>query len=366
MLTVVAALALGSGEGRSTFSNNSKLVAQPWHEAEALFTKDPRWIGGDAVYSIDLGKGRTLWLFGDSFIATSSARKRSEAKMIPNTIALQKGYDVTSATMKFFWKGSYGEPTAFVPDPTPSTFYWPAHGAKIGNRLLLFLWEVERSGSGAFGFRAIGSTAVAIDNSHADPSLWTFKRMPLPANDFDISMGSAVVVEKGFLYAYCVGRLKPDRTYLARWPLSAVRGNSLADPEWYAGKLGWVSQTKLEGRPSQIGDIGQSEFTVHATSKIAPYLLIQTSGFGAATLSYQTAAGLTGSYSGQKTFYTPPEKERPGILIYSAKMHPMLNSPGYDVVASYSVNHFDFASMVNDMNLYFPKFVRAKWVPTAN
>ena len=33
----------------------------------------PRWLGGDGAYSIDLGGDRTLWLFGDSFIATSDA-----------------------------------------------------------------------------------------------------------------------------------------------------------------------------------------------------------------------------------------------------------------------------------------------------
>jgi hypothetical protein len=38
-------------------------------EADRLFHSDPRWLGADAAFSIDLGGGRVWWLFGDSFVA---------------------------------------------------------------------------------------------------------------------------------------------------------------------------------------------------------------------------------------------------------------------------------------------------------
>ncbi len=37
--------------------------ATPWQEAVLLFRGDPRWVGGDGAYSIDLENGRVLWLF---------------------------------------------------------------------------------------------------------------------------------------------------------------------------------------------------------------------------------------------------------------------------------------------------------------
>ncbi len=54
-------------------------------EAEELFRRDPRWLGADAALSIPLADGRTVWLFGDTFIAKSSAHVRSESEMVRNT-----------------------------------------------------------------------------------------------------------------------------------------------------------------------------------------------------------------------------------------------------------------------------------------
>jgi len=90
------------------------IAATPWPEADALFHQDPRWLGGDDAYSVDLGNGRVLWLFGDSFIATSAKRSRRESQMVRNSIAIQHGYDPATAKMEFFWRGR---------DQTPASFF---------------------------------------------------------------------------------------------------------------------------------------------------------------------------------------------------------------------------------------------------
>ena len=71
--------------------------AQRDEEADALFHQDPRWLGGDAAYSIDLGDDRTLWLFGDSFIATSPALTRRESTLVRNSVAVMTGRDPLTA-----------------------------------------------------------------------------------------------------------------------------------------------------------------------------------------------------------------------------------------------------------------------------
>ena len=73
-----------------------------WPEADRLFHQDPLWLGADAAYSIDLGAGRSLWLFGDTFVATSAAAQRTASGMPRNTIGVQEGRDPTTATMHFF------------------------------------------------------------------------------------------------------------------------------------------------------------------------------------------------------------------------------------------------------------------------
>ena len=70
-------------------------------EADVLFHRDPRWLGADAALSVPLASGRTLWLFGDTFIAESNAHVRSESKMVSNTVAIQTGEDPRTASITF-------------------------------------------------------------------------------------------------------------------------------------------------------------------------------------------------------------------------------------------------------------------------
>ena len=56
------------------------LHAEPWPEADALFRSDPRWLGADDAYSVDLGGRRVLWLFADTFVST---RKRDRPGLLP-------------------------------------------------------------------------------------------------------------------------------------------------------------------------------------------------------------------------------------------------------------------------------------------
>jgi len=53
-------------------------TAAPWPEADRLFHSDPHWLGADAAFSVDLGLGRVLWLFGDSFVASKPGQTRRQ------------------------------------------------------------------------------------------------------------------------------------------------------------------------------------------------------------------------------------------------------------------------------------------------
>jgi len=79
-----------------------ELHAQRWPEAEMLFKRDRYWLGGDGAYSLILGPGRVLWLFGDSFIGNGSSRDRKDAGIVRNTIAIQKGCDPAVSSAAFY------------------------------------------------------------------------------------------------------------------------------------------------------------------------------------------------------------------------------------------------------------------------
>ncbi len=69
------------------------IVAEPWPAADKMFKRDHRWLGGDGASSIDLGGGRVLWLFGDSFIDARDRHLRGESVLIRNSVAIQFGHD---------------------------------------------------------------------------------------------------------------------------------------------------------------------------------------------------------------------------------------------------------------------------------
>jgi hypothetical protein len=99
--------------------------AAAWREADRLFRQDPRWQGGDVASSVDLGGGRTLWLFGDSWVAPVAGGTRAVgARMVSNTVAVQAGRDPSSARMTFHWRtAADGTPEAIFP-PHGDEWLW--------------------------------------------------------------------------------------------------------------------------------------------------------------------------------------------------------------------------------------------------
>ena len=71
-------------------------------EYDALFTRTEGWTGADAAYSVALADDVTLWLYGDTWIGDVVDGKHKGAKMVNNTVALQRGKDPTTASVKFF------------------------------------------------------------------------------------------------------------------------------------------------------------------------------------------------------------------------------------------------------------------------
>ena len=82
-------------------------------EANQYFKRDARWLGADGAAAIDLGKGKLLWLFSDSFISTDTSRSRRNAVMIRNSIAIQEGYGLQQSIPKFTWGQDKNVPRDF-------------------------------------------------------------------------------------------------------------------------------------------------------------------------------------------------------------------------------------------------------------
>ena len=333
-----------------------RIAVEPWPAGEAVFHSDPRWLGGDGATSVDLGDGRILWLFGDSFVDPSGSGKRRSSSLVRNTVAVQTGFDPITASMKFAWKTKSGKPVAFFPD-SGDTWYWPASGILLDKRLLVFLMTV-RSADNDLGFEACGWKAVWIDNPQDQPEGWNMIRLISPQQPAMVVGLGTPILENEFLYVFAADG--QDRsTYLVRWAVAAAIAGTLTAPQWWAGaEAGWITCPAGRDRLRPVFTDGQMEFSVTVDAEPRRYCRIQTGSLLNPCLSVSTAPSLTGPWTDGVCFFTPPEVGPSDLLIYAGKAHPALGGAG--LVFSYVVNTTDPERLLTDLTLYFPALLKEK------
>ena len=331
--------------------------ASAWREADQLFLRDSYWRGADGASSVYLGGGRTLWLFGDTWIDPSGNGTRNGARMVSNSVAIQTGTDPANASMKFYWgRASDGTPSAIIPDEGKER-HWFGNGIRVGDCLVLFLNRVISVNTG-LGFESVGWVAWMVENPDAEPSHWRKRRLQTPTNPLGVLTGFAAVRQFGD-YVYAFGSEDPVKShpiYASRWPAEKVRLGQLMSPEWWGGeRLGWISDSSSAAR-FPLFENGQSELSIHFDQASDRFIGIQTAGFGPTDIMMRAAPLHTGPWSSPKLVYRPSEYNKPNIMIYSAKAHPQLT--GGDLILTYATNNFDFGAHLTDSLSYFPRFVR--------
>jgi len=359
--------------------------AAPWPQGSALFHGDGRWVGADSAYSIDLGHGRVLWLFADTFVdpAADGSRTNGPNFFLRNSLALQhprpgasddSGYDATQAELSFAWgRADDGTPRSFFADgESASAWVWPLHGARLPDgRLLLFRMRVQAQ-TGGLGFGLAGWDAIAIDEPQLDPARWKPRSVAGPTTTHGVLLGSSVLVDGGYLYAYAVQNDDREHAlYLARFALAALAGlraGALDDPEWFTGPGGFVKQS-AQARPAALFTDGQVELSVHHDAGLQRFVSVQMQGLLLAdpktVLAYRTAPRPEGPWSSLRPLLRPSEAQRPDVaqlVAYAGKAHPEQRAPHKlaaagrtQLVLSY-VAH-DLASPLPPDALYYPQLV---------
>lgn len=323
--------------------------AQAWPDGDRLFHQDAHWLGGDAAVSINLGGGRILWLFGDSFISDGKREQagRRGTRMVRNSVALQTGADPASAEMRFITGNDGG---SFFPEQD-GRWFWPQHGVVIDGALTIFLYALVHDDASPLGFRYDGWTALRIANPQQDPAQW--ETLPLVTKDVaPIEMvGTSVLADAKHVYAYGVREPGDHAIFVLRWTRRAFVAGDLADPRVYAGpSMGWT-----RGPPAAVVASGQTEFSV-TPLPAGGYVLSQTVGFGSAALALRFAPAPEGPFSDPVEVYRPDESGRSSILVYGARAHPELDSEG--LLLTYNVNTLDGDALFDDLGIYYPRFVR--------
>jgi hypothetical protein len=325
-----------------------------WSEADALFHKSPAWLGSDAAYSVPLSANRTLWLFGDTFVATSAANVRKESKMVRNTVAIQTGADPTTASIAFDWAAG---PGSFFPD-TADRWLWPLHGIRVENTLVLFFSNVKATPGVGLGFAGDGWRAAIIDNPDAAPADWHVKMFTPTAAPAGLTVGTAVVAEGDFVFALSASESGDHAGFLARWRAADLSEGKVEAIEWWNG-----SAFSTSGTPAKVMENAGPECSLHFDSRLKKFVHVRSDGFGKTTIVTSFADRPQGPWTAPSHVFSPPENMRDQAFVYAAKAHPELSAGG-DLVVTYASNTFaDFSVLVNDPTLYFPRFVRVPLGP---
>jgi len=328
-----------------------------WPEANALFHRDARFLGADGAYSVDLGGGRVLWLFGDTLVARDRVDPHATAAFLRNSVALQTGYDPLTAYMRHYWKTTGDDPTSFFPEPSDESWLWPAHGARVGDRVVLFFELLHDEGEpGPWSFVAGGWTAAVVDNPDDAVSEWRVTPATLPEGHEggDELLGEACVVEGETLYAFGT-RGDTHEVVLARFDAATAATGDLSGVERYCGGDRWAADCAAQ----TLFSIGAPEFSVHWDPRLERWLWVASGGFGAAPVIWRAAPTLTGPWSDPTDVFRPPEASRDGAFVYAAKAHPELDAgAGGELVVTYVPSSFEDAPASLDGVYYFPFFAK--------
>lgn len=342
-------------------------VGRDWPQADALFRRDPRWLGGDDAYTVPLGGNRTLWLFGDTFLAVDGRGTRRDAATVHNSVAVQTGLNPTDCDWQPAWGTDIaGHPAALV-ETGDDTWLWPYDGVRLGDRLVLWFMHVRSTrpgltfddawaAEGSLGFFDVFDwAAFVVDEPDAAPSTWTFRPALKPRGSSGAIVGAAVVEYEGQVLAY---GYRPDGAVLCRWASADVRDGDLSRPQWWAGATGWTEEADAA---VVVVPGAQTEFTVHQHDD-GTWLHTEVTGFAEpdAVVSLRTAVAPEGPWSAPAAVHALRGRP-PGTTLYAGKAHPELL--GSDLVVTQVSIALDRDSTLADDDIYRPRFVRLDQCP---
>jgi hypothetical protein len=345
-----------------------RVTVEPLPRYDAAFQRTDGWTGGDGAHSVALGRGRVLWLFGDSFVGRVQDGRRIASHLINNSAALQVGTEPSDASVRFVYRSlPDGRPAAFFQPEDGAGWFWPYHGVRTPQGLFLFLLQIEPAeGPPGFNFKLAATWMAKIENPDEAPENWSMILHKIPWSHDQRLFGSSVLSRDGYCYVYgsmdatVAGRVH-KQMFVARVPADRLDDFSawrfFADGEWVddADQAGPVSE-----------DVA-AEFSVSYQPAADRYVLVYSEGGLSEHIALRFARRPQGPWGAPIRVYRCPEIDwDPRIFCYAGKGHPEIGDSPQELIVTYVANATDFALLESDARLYRPRFIKVAFTEAAS
>src|SRR5581483_4012853 len=191
-----------------------------------FFRRTNGWEAGDGAISVALSGGRTLWLFGDSYVdQLDPATKRLPCMFNARNAALLQSLNDPQhpETLRAANGGRsfFRPPAAKVGDPWPC--FWPGAGYEHGGIVWVSLMEIQKTPEGGvWGFKLTGQYWGAMQATNLTSVIYT----KLPSfNGISFANGFVPDEARGCVHAFGEkGHGIASDVYVARFPINDPAG----------------------------------------------------------------------------------------------------------------------------------------------
>lgn len=309
--------------------------------------------GGDGTYSVLLPDGRSVWIFGDSFIGNVTQdlkRIKTEPQYIRNCfVLLEKDSLITL---------QQGKPDEFKSMMIPpevndrkkgyreqDIWYWPGDGLVENGKLYVFtskFFQEDHTDMWAFKFQG----TELLEFSLPDFKVQNIMRF---ANTDSVHYGHAVLETKNYTYIY---GLKNQFPYVARAGSGKV-GQARIPWQFYTGS-GWTDRAN-EAAPI-LKFSGSEQFSVFEWK--GTYVMIMQGGNLSGNIYSFTSQNPFGPWENQQLLYeTPVPDNCQACWTYNALAHPQFTRDD-QLLVSYNTNSMNMQDHYDNATLYRPRFIR--------
>lgn len=309
---------------------------------DSVFTRYGNgWTGGDIAYSYKLNDGRSVWLFGDSFLDTVFPnRKRPVNGFIHSVFTTTTGMGNNFTTIV---GGSIQNPVTLFPAPD-TIQYWAncSYSNTVGTKLYIQLVTIKPTGEGGlFGFKTIGNATGVM-------SLPDFKLEKIVTTNKSgkIDWSSSTFIEDNYVYLYGVESTKWNKfVHVCR----TNRNTPFKNYEYYDG-ASWVPDSAQSSRIHN-GVSEQFSFFKHK----GKYYLLSQGNLLDDDIFIWDAASPTGPFTRKRHVYKTPQYGG-NIITYNATVHYEFTE-GDKLLVGYCTNSNDGRDLFRNADIYRPYFI---------